>query len=141
MKKLLVALLALGLLAFSLPGLVAAQAPEQKTECAVSSEVGSNYQDTCGTCGQVWDTNADSPTCQPICCILTTIENVGTWFFWIVLIIALIMLLWGAVQFMTAGGSEEKTAAARQTLIYALIGVVVAYFSQLLIDMAANLMV
>jgi len=143
MKKLLVALLAVSLIGMFLAPLAttSAQAPEMETECTVSQDVVDDYGDTCGGCsGNVWNEGADTENCQPICCVLTTVENVQTWFFWIVLVIALIMLLWGAVQFMTAGGNEDQTATARRTLIYALIGIAVAYFSQLLIDMVVNLL-
>ena len=44
----------------------------------------------------------------------------------IVLPLAVIMVLVGAVQFMTSAGDPEKVSRAKNTLIYAAIGVVVA---------------
>ncbi len=44
----------------------------------------------------------------------------------IVLVIALIMLLWAAILYLTAGGSEERVGRAKSYLIYAIIGIVVA---------------
>ena len=44
----------------------------------------------------------------------------------IVLVIALIMLLWAAILYLTAGGSEERVGRAKSYLIYAIVGIVVA---------------
>jgi hypothetical protein len=44
----------------------------------------------------------------------------------IVLPLAVIMVLVGAIQFMTSAGNPEKVSQAKKTLIYAAIGVVVA---------------
>lgn len=113
--------------------------PSPATNCHVSDTVGNSYNNTCGSCNGAYTANAGAD-CAPICCVLTTVDTIGTWFFWAVLMIAFIMMIWGAMQFMTAGGDEEQTGQARQTLIYALIGVAIAYFSQLLIDMVSNIL-
>ncbi len=144
MKKLLAVMGIIGVLGLALvPAATAlAQGPPAPAEsCKVSDYVSETYNDTCGNCaGGEWIGGTPLEGCEPVCCVLTTVHNVGTWFFWVVLMIAFIMLLWGAIQFMTAGGSEDKTAAARQTLIYALIGVAVAYFSRLMIRMVSNIL-
>ena len=44
----------------------------------------------------------------------------------IVLPLVVIMVLVGAIQFMTSSGNPEKVSQANKTLIYAAIGVVVA---------------
>jgi len=43
--------------------------------------------------------------------------------------IAIIMLLYGAFQFLTAGGDSEKVKDARHTVTWAIIGVAVALIS------------
>jgi len=144
MKRLLIGLLVAGLMVFSVPALVMAQqggttGPSPASECQISQNVQNEYPNTCSC--SVWSTQNDNQSCQPICCLLSTIDTIGTWFFWIVLSIAFIMLLWGAIMFITAGGSGEQTESAQQTLIYALVGVAVAYFSQLLVDMVSHLLV
>ena len=40
--------------------------------------------------------------------------------------IAVIMILYGAFQFLTAGGDAEKVKGARGTVTYAIIGVAIA---------------
>lgn len=44
----------------------------------------------------------------------------------IILPLAVIMVLVGAIQFMTSSGNPEKVSRANKTLLYAAIGVVVA---------------
>lgn len=44
----------------------------------------------------------------------------------IVMTIALIMLLWSAILYLTAGGSEDRVGRAKNYLIYAIVGIVVA---------------
>ena len=62
-----------------------------------------------------------SPTQIPI-----LIQKVLNWVSAIVLIIALIMLLYAAILYMTAGSSETIHTKAKSVLIYAIVGVVIA---------------
>ena len=41
-------------------------------------------------------------------------------------LLALFYLVWGGFKWMTSGGDKEKLFAARQTIIYAIIGLVVS---------------
>lgn len=43
--------------------------------------------------------------------------------------IAIIMLLYGAFQFLTAGGDSEKIKDARHTITWAIVGIAVALIS------------
>lgn len=48
-------------------------------------------------------------------------------FIWPVVIgLSVIMVIVAAITFMTAGGDPEKVASARQALIWAIVGIVVA---------------
>lgn len=51
----------------------------------------------------------------------------------IVGIIAVIMVIIAGVKFMTSGGESSKVAAAKQALIYAIIGIVVVALAQVLV--------
>ena len=44
----------------------------------------------------------------------------------IILTVAIIMLLFSAFLYMTAGGSDERVARAKNYLIYSIVGIVVA---------------
>ena len=52
--------------------------------------------------------------------------SIISWFFWIVLVISVIMVLYSAFTYVTAGDNQEKTSKARKTLTYAAIGIAVA---------------
>ncbi len=53
------------------------------------------------------------------------IDKIATWLLEIGLIISTIIIIWAAFLFMTSGGNATKVTAARQTLLYAIIGLTV----------------
>ena len=55
------------------------------------------------------------------------------WIFGFVLLMAVIVLLFGAVSFMTARGNEDQVASARRYVTYALVGVAVAVLAKSLV--------
>ncbi|MDP2966924.1 MAG: pilin [bacterium] len=57
---------------------------------------------------------------------VAAIENIITWLIWIVAIVAALFIVFAAFTFITAGGDPEKINTARNQVMYALIGVVVA---------------
>ncbi|MEF8846923.1 MAG: hypothetical protein V5A57_00605 [Candidatus Paceibacterota bacterium] len=73
-------------------------------------------------------------------CLLDTIITVQNRLFYIILVVALVMLLVGAFQFLTAGANEEQTGDAQTTLIYALVGVAVAFLSRFALDAVINML-
>jgi|GEM_PF-1153742 len=52
---------------------------------------------------------------------------------WIVGIASIFMIIFGSFRFITSGGDSNATASARNTVIYALIGLAIAAIAQLLI--------
>ena len=52
--------------------------------------------------------------------------NVMNVMFWVLISASIIMILWGAWLYMMAGSDEKKPSEARMTILYALIGIVVA---------------
>lgn len=53
------------------------------------------------------------------------LESVRDWFAAILGVIAVIMILYGAFLYLTAGGDEEKTGRAKKTLLYGAVGVLI----------------
>jgi hypothetical protein len=49
-------------------------------------------------------------------------------------IIAVIMLIIGGLKFITSGGDASKVSSARSTILYAIIGVVIAVVGQLFVQ-------
>lgn len=54
------------------------------------------------------------------------IERMLNIVFAVLLIFVVIMLVWGSLEFVTSAGDETKVSAARQKMLYAVIGLVLA---------------
>ena len=58
------------------------------------------------------------------------------WLVWIAGIIAFGFLIYGGILFVTSGGDAEKATKARNTILYAVVGVIVVTVSFALITWA-----
>jgi hypothetical protein len=67
------------------------------------------------------------------------ISTVGGWLLYAAGAIAVVFLIIGGIQYMISAGNAEKAAAAKKTIIYALIGVVVVAASLFLIGVVLSL--
>ena len=67
--------------------------------------------------------------------LLATILNILSF---VVGVIAVIMIFIGGIRFVTSQGDGASTAAARNTIIYAVIGLVVAAMAQFLVQYVVN---
>ena len=65
-----------------------------------------------------------------VVCLLNTVNSVVDWVFMILIALAVIMTLIGAITFITASGSPEKAMAGRNYLIFALVGLIVALLAR-----------
>lgn len=63
--------------------------------------------------------------------IITTIVNI---FSVIVGIVAVIMIIWGGFKYITSGGDSGNITSAKNTIIYAVIGLVVVALAQFLVQ-------
>lgn len=48
-------------------------------------------------------------------------------------VVAVIMIIYGGFRFVTSGGNPESTKSARNTILFALIGLVIVAFAQLIV--------
>jgi hypothetical protein len=94
----------------TLTGFTGFYCPDVDTVCNFS---------TPGTCG------TSTCTCGA-CCLLDTIYTITDWIFYIVIAVALIFIILGAMSIITAGGSPEKVQTGRNYILYAVIGLIVA---------------
>lgn len=63
-----------------------------------------------------------------ICCDEDSLlNNIADWLFVILIVIAAIAIIIAAYLFVTAAGDPDKTKKARDFVLYALIGVLVAF--------------
>lgn len=58
--------------------------------------------------------------------IFTTIVNV---LLFIIGALSVIMLIWGGIRYTTSGGSSGAVTSAKNTIMYAIIGLVVAFLA------------
>ena len=58
--------------------------------------------------------------------ILNVVNTLLSWIFTIFFIIAAIVIIFAAFNYLTAGGDEEKIKKAKQQLIYAIVAIAVA---------------
>ncbi len=66
--------------------------------------------------------------------IIEIIQEVGGWLLMAAGALAVVFLIIGGLQYMTSAGNADRAKAAKQTIIYALIGVAVVLLSVFLIN-------
>lgn len=59
----------------------------------------------------------------------TMVQDVINIALWAVGVLAVIMLIWGGIKYATSAGDANKVTSAKNTIMYALIGLVVAIFA------------
>ncbi len=62
--------------------------------------------------------------------VFNAVTIVTNWIFTIMLIAAVIMILLAAFQFITGGGDEKNITEARQKILYAAVGIVIALLAK-----------
>jgi len=87
---------------------------------------------------------APSPTSLPNPISATSfadlIGDIITWIVNIGVSVAVIMIVYSALLFMTAAGSEEKVSKAKKALTWSLIGLAVLLSSRALIELIKNIL-
>jgi len=58
--------------------------------------------------------------------LVNTIVNLINWVLGFIALLATLMLIWGGIQYLTAGGSQDTVRGAKETIKNALMGLVVA---------------
>ena len=81
----------------------------------------------------------DAPAVVPQTDVMRTLDNLTNWMFAILLIIAVIFVIVAAFMFVTAAGDPEKTKTARNFVLYALIGVLVAVSAKVLVSLVRRI--
>lgn len=128
MKKILAKLVLGGLLISLFLPLAISQA--QEVLPPESCKMNYNIQN-CPTKNTVCDFNSTVYKCG-ICCMLNSIYLVTDWIFYILILVAVIMIIIGGFVFMTAAGSPEKATKGRNILIYAVIGIAIGILAKLI---------
>jgi len=65
------------------------------------------------------------------------IQSIANWiidtFSWIVGIVSVIMIIWGGFKYMTSSGNDSNVTAAKNTILYAIVGLVIVALAQILV--------
>jgi len=67
--------------------------------------------------------------------VATDIINV---FSWIVGIISVIMIIYGGFRYITSGGNDSSVSGAKNTILYAIIGLVIVALAQVIVRFVIN---
>ena len=123
--------LALPLAAFALPASVSAQGSGSADG---SVTTGGNIQNNlkCGTTLSTENTecNVEEGTAK-VNDLITTIVNI---FSIIVGLISVVMIIYGGFRYVTSGGDSNNVSNAKNTIIYAIIGLVVVALAQFIVQ-------
>lgn len=63
--------------------------------------------------------------------VIRVISNI---LIWVVGIVAVIMIVWSGIKYMTAAGDSSKLASAKSSLIYAIVGLIVAIMAYAIVN-------
>lgn len=125
---------------FSLTAILPATALAQ-VNCTDGSSITPGQTNTCLCQGSNIDFtgNTQSQDCSSgstgIGKLIRTIINVLSI---IIGAVAVIMIIIGGFRYITSGGSAEGTKAARQTIVYAIVGLVIVALAQIIVHFVLN---
>ncbi len=114
-----------GTLAFS-TGLIRAQTPKEAACEGVAL--------TGGNCGSADPADPNSSANK----VNKTVGTVINIFSWIVGVAAVIMIIVGGFRYITSSGDSGNVSAAKNTILYAIIGLVVVAMAQIIVQFVLN---
>ena len=96
----------------------------------------------------IWDGTGPKggPTCNigetgcNLCAALKVTQNIINFLTTIAIGLAALMVVFGAIRLMTAGGSEEKVSSGKKAITSALVGLLIALAAYAIINTILNLM-
>ncbi len=70
--------------------------------------------------------------------LTSLIQTVLKWVLTFAIVIAVVIIIFAGIQYITANGDDAKIKKATQTLTWAVIGLVVAFIAQILVTFVMN---
>lgn len=52
--------------------------------------------------------------------------------------VSVIMLIWGGLRYVISGGDSKKITDAKNTILYALLGLIIAFFAYAIVNFVLN---
>lgn len=129
------------------PGTVAAQEEKMQECCEISNsfnlDITGNNVDETFVKGDIAGPSATTTACElgPItqsgkywgmACMIDTIYTVTNWIFYVLILVAVIMLVLGGFTYIVAAGDPEKAGKGKKLLTYAIIGLAIALLAKVI---------
>lgn len=99
---------------------------------ARAAEIGPSL---CGGANITVDPGACTDETSHVNNIITTAINI---FSIVVGIIAVVMIITGGLKYITSGGNDTNVSGAKNTILYAVIGLVIVAFAQIIVHYVLN---
>jgi hypothetical protein len=114
---------------FAVPAAVSADSIQNEIGCGsfAGSNTANGYNNSSGCAGEVNNSNTATTG------IGALINEVITTFSWIVGGISVIMVIYGGFRYVTSGGNDSSISGAKNTIVYALIGLVIVALAQVIV--------
>lgn len=88
----------------------------------------------------------DDVTCEPaegvlvslayeewgLICLVNSVSSVTNWIFYLLMIIAVVMVVIGGATYMLAAGSTERASKGKSIIIYGIVGLIIALLARLI---------
>ena len=127
-KKVIAVLILAAILFFGTPFLIKSQ------DYAVDCE---EYCNLLGTADEKAEPTGQTCICNPleVESFEELIEKIVDWLFNIAAIVAPVMIVLGAILFMTAGGKAERISTGKKVILWTIVGFLIILFSKGLINL------
>ncbi|PID30847.1 hypothetical protein CSA80_03730 [Candidatus Saccharibacteria bacterium] len=109
---------------------VSAQDTVQNALCDGATNLQINDNSSATDCATATNNSTDK--------VNKTIKDIINIFSTIVGVVAVIMIIWGGLRYITSGGDSGKISNAKNTIIYALIGLIVVALAQFIVKFVLN---
>jgi len=67
--------------------------------------------------------------------IENVLENIIKWVVGFIILIAILMIVWAGINYMTAAGDQNKVETAKKILTYAIIGLLIAALAYAIVNL------
>ncbi|HXE10003.1 MAG TPA: pilin [Verrucomicrobiae bacterium] len=95
---------------------------------------GSSASGTSGTSIQACDSSQGSTTSD----LTNLAKKVITWFSILVGAASIFMIIYGGFRYITSGGESGRVGAAKNSLLYAIVGLVIVALAQVIVHFVLN---
>jgi len=73
--------------------------------------------------------------------ICQVVADLGTLLYYTGMALAIVIVVWSGIRYMTAGSDEQKVSGAKKTLLYGLIGAAIVFASYFIIQILRDLVI